>query len=225
MSETKNLIKQCFKELIHSVAKIEIPTLLFLSTEKVIENIPSELRPSEIEVIRLLQKAFEIMLIDEEKFSMDKVKMFNYVILSGDVTNWKKAGQIREWPVPIVGTTHVPKPESNPSFGEFINEIENILDPKIRALEFLIQGTKRQFFHDGNKRTALVCANKILLDEDAGVLAIPEQMRGKFLTLMKEFYENESKKTDLIDFLELCVFETKEEQYKKWLKLGIIQNS
>lgn len=228
MSETKNLIRQSFKELVHSVAKVEIPTLLFLSTEKVIENIPSELRPSDVEVIRSLQKSFELLLNSNEKYDAQLFKTFNYVILSGDLTNWKKAGQIREWPVPIVGTSYVPSPESNESFLKFVNSLEKIENPIDRAIEYLIIATKRQFFHDGNKRTALVCANKILLDNDSGIIVIPEQLRGEYLTLLKEYYENENAKDNLKSFLKQCTFSSKEEQYNQWVALGLInplQNS
>lgn len=187
MLETKNLIKQCFKELIHSIAKVEIPTLLFSNTEKVIENIPSELKPTEVETIRSLQKSFEILLETEEKFSSEQAKMFNYIILSGDITNWKKAGQIREWPVPIVGTSYVPVPEDNNSFASFISQIEKISNPKERAIEYLVEGTKRQFFMMETRELHWFVQTRFCLIQMQGLLPYQSKWEGSICNWWKNF--------------------------------------
>lgn len=58
-----------------------------------------------------------------------------------------------------------------PEEKEIKKGIENIMQSKqsttAKALEYFIWGAKEQLFWDGNKRTSLICANKILLQEGA----------------------------------------------------------
>lgn len=221
MTKIEMLLKQMNKELIFSVAKIELPTLTFLSTEKVIENLSSDgLMPQEIDVILSLKKAFEFLLLEKEELSSSYIKSLNYEIARGTTFN---AGKIRIAEVYISGSSYVPKSESDDSFNEFINHIKSIKDSRERAIEYLIEATKRQFFYDGNKRTSLVVANKILLDANEGLIAINERVRDQYLTLLKDFYEDESKKENLKIFLQLCIFDSTESYLTNLRKLKVVK--
>ena len=49
-----------------------------------------------------------------------------------------------------------------------------------KALEAFTWGTRGLFFWDGNKRTSLVLANKILISSGAGILTITDKFMEEF---------------------------------------------
>ena len=59
---------------------------------------------------------------------------------------------------------------------------------------------RAQLFYDGNKRTAQLVANKMLIEDGAGILAIPVDHKNKFYELLVMYYET-SRSEKLIDFL------------------------
>ena len=56
-----------------------------------------------------------------------------------------------------------------------------------KALTAFVWGTRGQFFWDGNKRTSLVLANKILLEAGAGMLTITANNMEAFNTLLLDY--------------------------------------
>lgn len=49
-------------------------------------------------------------------------------------------------------------------------------------------GTRGQFFGDGNKRTSLTLANKILVSAGAGIITVTDRYMEKFNVLLLDFY-------------------------------------
>lgn len=56
------------------------------------------------------------------------------------------------------------------------------------ALEVFVWGTRGQFFWDGNKRTSMTLANKILVSAGAGILTITDKRMENFNLLMLDYY-------------------------------------
>ena len=57
-----------------------------------------------------------------------------------------------------------------------------------KALEVFAWGTRGQFFWDGNKRTSLMLANKILVSAGAGIMTITDCHMEQFNTLLLDYY-------------------------------------
>ena len=75
-----------------------------------------------------------------------------------------------------------------------INKIENVTK---RAITYMLYGARGQLFWDGNKRTSIILANKILIHNGKGVLTIKDAYLNEFNTLLTEFYNtNDSKKIE-----------------------------
>ena len=221
IKDKKELLKKMIKEVIYSVSKIELPTLTFLDTEKVIENLPtSNLRPSEIQTITSLRNAFEFLISFDGPFSLEFMKSVNYQVAKNQVKN---AGSIRETEVIIGGSLYIPSIPTTKSVTKFFNEISIIKDNRLRAATFVAKATKLQLFYDGNKRTAIVVANKILIDSGAGILSIHEKSLPTYFKLLNEYYENENKESDFIAFIEKNIFSNHSERIKKLKEAGIIK--
>ena len=57
-----------------------------------------------------------------------------------------------------------------------------------KALEVFAWGTRGQFFWDGNKRTSMTLANKILIAAGAGILTITDKHMERFNELLLDYY-------------------------------------
>ena len=57
-----------------------------------------------------------------------------------------------------------------------------------KALTAFIWGTRAQLFWDGNKRTSMTLANKILISAGAGVLTITDKHMEQFNVLLLNYY-------------------------------------
>ncbi len=58
----------------------------------------------------------------------------------------------------------------------------------------MLYGMRSQLFWDGNKRTSTICANKIMIENGAGIIKISDSDLVQFNSLLSEFYETNNKK-------------------------------
>ena len=107
----------------------------------------------------------------------------NEYIARNEALEW---GKLRTGTVSISGTNYVPPvPEKEKT----IEELKNILSSTSssatdKALEAFTWGARGQFFWDGNKRTSLLLANKILVSSGAGIMTITDKYMEQFNSLL-----------------------------------------
>ena len=58
-----------------------------------------------------------------------------------------------------------------------------------KALNMMLYLMRRQLFLDGNKRTAMLIANKIMIENGCGIISIPIDKQKEFFELLIEYYE------------------------------------
>ena len=90
-------------------------------------------------------------------------------------------GKIRTTPVPI---------ES-----QIIEELNSLLNQEDKskteiAIELMLYIMRRQMFIDGNKRVAMLFANKIMIDNGCGIITIAQDKQTVFYEKLIKFYEN-----------------------------------
>ena len=104
--------------------------------------------------------------------------------------------------VGISGTEYVPPvpvyEQVEESLLALVNSTEMTATEK--ALEAFAWDTRGQFFWDGNKRTSMTLANKILVSAGAGILTITDRHMEQFNTLLLHYY-NTGDSSDLKEFL------------------------
>ncbi|EEC5861433.1 Fic family protein, partial [Listeria monocytogenes] len=96
---------------------------------------------------------------------------------------------------------------------EVKNQYSEIMNQDIseseKALRLFLFISKNQIFWDGNKRTALLTANKIMFSRGLGLLSIPETVFTKFNELLS-MYCNSNQSGDELRILtfmyEECIF-------------------
>ncbi|MBT9753341.1 cell filamentation protein Fic, partial [Coprococcus comes] len=99
------------------------------------------------------------------------------------------AGCIRDIPVGISGTAWQPEMPDFDTAKATIEKIANMEPGRERALKMFGYLCRSQFFSDGNKRTAQLVANKMLIADGRGILAIPPECKHDFGEKLKRFYE------------------------------------
>lgn len=104
------------------------------------------------------------------------------------------AGRLRSVPVDIGGTSYKPPLPIETAVKENLADILSIADPFERAIEACLYIMRAQLFIDGNKRTAIIFANHILIANGLGLIAIPEEKVSEYKRLLIEFYETSDKK-------------------------------
>lgn len=103
---------------------------------------------------------------------------------------FNNAGYVRNLPVRMGGTDWAPAPYPNEAaIIEDLNALLALDDVMDRALSCALYLMRTQAFLDGNKRTAMLVANHILISHGAGVLSIPISFQREFKTLLLKYYE------------------------------------
>lgn len=62
-----------------------------------------------------------------------------------------------------------------------------------RKIEYILYGMGSQLFWDGNKRTSILCANKIVIENGCGIIKVPENKLQEYNVLLSEFYTTNNK--------------------------------
>lgn len=111
-------------------------------------------------------------------------------------------GKIRTTPVNIGGTTWKPQ---FPIESQIKEELERLLNQPEKtkteiAIEIMLWIMRRQMFIDGNKRVAMLFANKIMIDNGCGIITIAQDNQPTFFEKLIKFYEN-GDNTDLKNWI------------------------
>ena len=123
----------------------------------------------------------------------------NEFIARNESLEW---GVLRTGTVGISGTEYVPPVPVSEQVEETLLALVNSTEMTAteKALEAFAWGTRGQFFWDGNKRTSMTLANKILVSAGAGILTITDWHMEQFNTLLLHYY-NTGDSSDLKEFL------------------------
>ena len=200
-----SLARKMFVSNIFNSARLEEINITYEETKKVLEgvNVPS-LRLDEINCILNLRDAwnFTISNIDTD-ITLDFICKVNSFVSRNESLEW---GVLRTGKVGINGVDYIPDIPNREDVITNINEIlkeENITS---RSLNLMLYLMRSQIFWDGNKRTAMIVANKLLIRNGCGIISVKEDDINEFNKLLTEYY-NTGNKDKIIPFLyDKCIF-------------------
>ena len=100
-------------------------------------------------------------------------------------------GKIRTTPVNIGGTKWQPQ---FPIESQIVEELNNLLNQEEKskteiAIEVMLYIMRRQMFIDGNKRVAMLFANRIMIDNGCGIISIAQEYQPTFYEKLIKYYE------------------------------------
>jgi Fic family protein len=183
----RNLVDYIWKE-----AKIEGIAITFPKIGEIINRgmSVSGVSVQAIYTVNNLKRAWEYILENmDSKYDFSFVANVNRLIGSGGLID--RAGKLRVTTVSMGGTKWVPE---MPNMEKILGQIRNasrVSNPIEKALGAFCDIARGQWFVDGNKRTAQLVANHILIQNGAGALSIPadDEDKEKFFHLLIEYYE------------------------------------
>lgn len=190
---------------IYNSARLEGINTTYPDTKTILEGINvSSLKLDEINCILNLRDAWNYVLsnIDEE-VDLDFICKVNFFVSRNESLEW---GVLRNGKVGINGVDYIPEiPQKN----IIIKNIKEILEQGSiteKTLNLMLYLMRSQIFWDGNKRTSMIIANKILISNGCGIVTIKEENIREFNILLTEYY-NTNNKNKIIKFLyDKCIF-------------------
>lgn len=92
-----------------------------------------------------------------------------------------------------------------------IAEMNKIHNPIRRAVVYFQYIARRQLFIDGNKRTAQMVANHVLVQNGVGIFIIPDTKITEFVDCLTSYYENQDGRLEQYLIKECLIRATKSE--------------
>ena len=194
------LAKKKWDENVYCGMRMENRAVTFPQTKTILQgvNVPS-VQLNDIQAILNMRDAWQFLLNSmDQPVTLDYLCKINEYIARNEALEW---GKLRTGSVMISGTDYLPPVPSYDAISAHLFEILNAdTTATAKALEAFVWGARGQFFWDGNKRTSMTLANKILISAGAGFLTITDRHMEQFNTLLVEYY-NTGDSEALKDFL------------------------
>ncbi len=154
-------------------------------------GIVNGLTVNNIVAINNLKYAWEFILENNELVTDYKVLTYLHKLTCDKLVLNDDLGKLRTTPVNIGGTSWTP---IIPIESQIKEELEELLDQKEKtkteiAIEIMLWIMRRQMFIDGNKRVAMLLANKIMIDNGCGIITIANELQKEFYEKLIKFYE------------------------------------
>ena len=192
MTQEQNifLAKRNIVDSIYKSSHIEGIDITFPETQKIFDggNV-SKLRIDEIQTINNLKHAWLFVLNSiNNKNDLNLLKSINSLVGSNLVDN---AGNKRNYNVSVGGTDYKPEIPDEKKVEKYINDTISDSSKTItdRAITIMCYLMRTQFFNDGNKRTSMLFANKILIENGKGIISVSVDQDVEFGNIILEFYE------------------------------------
>lgn len=194
------LAKKKWDENVYCGMRMENRAVTFPQTKTILQgvNVPN-VQLNDIQAILNMRDAWQFLLNSmDQPVTLDYLCKINEYIARNEALEW---GKLRTGSVMISGTDYLPPvPSAEAVAAELAEILSADTSATAKALEAFVWGARGQFFWDGNKRTSMTLANKILIAAGAGFLTITDRHMEQFNTLLVEYY-NTGDSEALKDFL------------------------
>ena len=186
--QSRFLAKKKWDENVYCGMQMENRAVTFPQTKTILEgvNVPG-VQISDIQAILNMRDAWRF-LIDtiSEPVTLEYLCTLNGYIERNEALEW---GKLRTGTVAISGTDYLPPiPQETDTRKELSDLLNADMTATEKALTVFCWGTRKQLFWDGNKRTGLILANKILLQAGAGMLTISARNMEQFNEALLNYY-------------------------------------
>lgn len=211
LKENIFLAKKVLVAQIHNLSRFENCKTTLLQTEQIINghNVATA-SLGDIQTILHLKRAYQYTvqhLLDGLPVDMALLKKINNMVAQDDSLD---PGEFRTGSVGVTlfdGSRHTPPTMTERQVMEMMHNIAarsgSTTETAIRTMLALMW---QQVFWDGNKRTATLFANAMLIEKGCGILEISELQMPEFNIKLSDFYRSEDD-TDVATYLyQNCIF-------------------
>ncbi|GAA0453313.1 filamentation induced by cAMP protein fic [Alkalibacillus silvisoli] len=205
LNENIFLAKKTLVENIYYAAKIEGVNVTFPQTKTILEGVSvSNLNMDDVQKILNLRNAWRYTLNHiEQPFVLEFIKKINEFVAYNESIDW---GVLRYGNVGISGVNYQPTIPVESEVNKHIHDILSIPCVTERALTYMLWAMREQLFWDGNKRTSLIAANKILIKNGKGIITIEESKLEEFNERLTKFYETNDYSQIIYFLYDSCLY-------------------
>ena len=181
------LAKKVLVSNIYNSAKLEGINTTYPDTKTILDGINVlTLKLDEINCILNLRDAWNYVLSNiDSDINLEFICKVNSYVSRNESLEW---GVLRTGKVGINGVDYIP---DVPIKEKVVDEINSILREECatkRAINLMFYLMRSQVFWDGNKRTSMIVANKIMIENGCGIITIKEEFINEFNNLLIEYY-------------------------------------
>lgn len=189
LEQNRFLAKKNIVEVIHSMSRLENVNTTFSQTKTIIDGMSvSGISTHDMQVLLNLKNAWQFILSSDSQFDLAFACKVNGFVAYNESLAW---GELRTGNVGISGVSFVPDIPLKNKVEQALNELNHLpISNTHRILKTMYYMMRHQLFWDGNKRTAMICANYELIMAGCGVLNINENQLETWHTLLSAFYES-----------------------------------
>ena len=191
MSKQDNIFfaKRKLVDNIYKSANLEGIAVTFADTYAFMNNVNTgNISVDDMLKLRGLKDAWQLVLTTiDEALTIDYIKKVHFEICKGQ--NVYPLGEFRDKGVGITGTSWRPKLPSECDYERELKEIMDIENELDRCITLFCWIQRSQMFLDGNKRVANLIANKEMIRNGQGIIAVPVEKIGEYFVKLIKYYE------------------------------------
>lgn len=198
--------KRNIVDYIWKSANLEGIGVTYSETQAIFDGgIVNGLTVDKIIAINNLKYAWQFILENDDKTYDFKTLCYIHKLTCDKLVLEQDLGKIRTTPVNVGGTSWKP---DFPIESQIKEELDRLLNQPHKtkteiAIEIMLWIMRKQMFIDGNKRVAMLFANKMMIDEGCGIITISQENQPMFFEKLINFYET----GDGADLKE-CIYQT-----------------
>jgi len=205
MNRNENLFlaKKLFVELVYNAAYVEGCNVTFPQTQTILDGaVVNNVAVSDIQTVLNLRDGWKFVLTHiDDTLDLDFICKVNEYVSRNESLDW---GALRTGSVGISGTDYKPAVPNRETVTRDLDEIMQSENPINQALNLFCYAVRSQLFWDGNKRTATMVANKVLIQNGQGLLTIDSKNAEEFNQSLLHYY-NTADKGPLLACLTKCI--------------------
>ena len=175
---------------IYKSANLEGIAVIFADTYAFMNNVNTgNISVDDMLKLKGLKDGWEYVInYVNEELTIDFIKKIHFEVCKGQ--NIYPLGEFRDKGVGITGTSWRPKLPSECDYDEELKEILSNKNKLERCIDLFCWLQRSQMFLDGKKLVANLVANKEMIKNGQGIIAVPVEEIGNYLTKLIEYYES-----------------------------------
>ncbi|USS93500.1 Fic family protein [Fructilactobacillus ixorae] len=191
LAENRRYAQDTLIQLVHTISRFEGVKTTLTQTKMIIDGMSVQGVPvADILTIVNLKRGWQYITNLSHPLDLQVEKEINRIVAAEDSLD---PGSFRSGAGNVdlgLGKSFEPPLVNEKQEQVFLNKTlqDTSLSTTDRALTIMYHNMRNQIFWDGNKRSAVLAANKIMIDGGAGLINVPLTKWGKWTTLISNYY-------------------------------------
>lgn len=178
--QNRRFARMNLTRLVHTNARFEGINTTLAQTQTIIDGLGVEgVKLEDINTIVQVKRGWQLITESDEVLILDFEKSINKIVARDDALDIGLDNNFIPDMVDISNET------------DYLSQLlkSNISNTE-KALRIMYHNMRKQLFWDGNKRTATLVANKLMIDNGAGIINVPLDRWGVWNELISSYYQS-----------------------------------